>query len=109
MNNTKWRELTEELTSNPGFQPQVRVKYLLIEAEYKFTHIDWELIWHGDGQYIEWMDIDPIRRDRSGRLVKGLETDFTPWLKQALQKHSIPFLEDDGIFRIYGYLRPNGN
>lgn len=109
MNNTKWRELADAMTSNLDFEPQVRVRYLLDERTYGFSHLDWGSVRSRENRYIEWMDLDPIRHDHVGRLVSDLEMDFTLWLKQALQKHSIPFSEDNGIFRIYGYLRPNGN
>lgn len=108
MNRTKWRELAGAMTSNPEFEPLVRVRYVDTGAISGFSHHDWQWTRTGDTRIIEWMDLDPIRHDRVGRLVDDRTTDFTPWLREALQKHSIPFAEENGLFRIYGYLRPNG-
>jgi len=52
------------------------------------------------------MDIDPVRRERVGRLVAPSETDFIDWVREALNRYSIPFVEADGLFRINGYLQP---
>jgi hypothetical protein len=109
MNKTKWKEVASEMTSNTKFNPTVSIKYLDEEVLSGFTHLDWEWVKFGDARVIEWMDISSIKHDYVGRLVDDRETDFAPWLRQALQKHSIPFSEDNGIFRIYGYLRPNGS
>ncbi|GAB3827822.1 DUF6678 family protein [Hymenobacter jeollabukensis] len=107
MNQTKWRELADALTSNPAFEPEVRVQYLLDDRPDGFGLLEWDSVRHRDSRFIEWMDIDPVRRQRVGRLVDDTRTDFTPWVKSALERHSIPFTEQDGLFRIYGYLRPN--
>jgi hypothetical protein len=108
MNKTKWRKLAAAMTSNPDFEPEVRVRHLLDKEEPGgFTFLDWEWVKYGETRGIEWMELHPIRRDYVGRLVADKQTDFTQWLRAALLGQSIPFEEADGIFKIRGYIRPN--
>lgn len=107
MNKTKWRELAALMTSNPEFNPLVRVRHLLDETQVTgFAHLDWEWVKFGETNWIEWMEIDPIRRDYAGRLVNDKEVDFIEWVRATLRSMTIPF-EEDGIFKIRGYIRPN--
>ncbi|MET4108496.1 DUF6678 family protein [Hymenobacter sp. UYP22] len=108
MNRTKWKELAQEMTYHPEFNPEVRIKYVNDELTgYSFYHLDWEWVKSGDVRVIEWMEIDSTRRTYVGRLVDKSTVDFSSWVRQALRKHSIPFDETEGIFRINGYLKPN--
>jgi hypothetical protein len=108
MNKTKWRELAQEMTSRPEFNPEVRIKFLHQEdAGNGFYHLDWTWIKSGMTRRIEWMEIDSTRRTYVGQLVDKSTFDFSSWVRQALRKHSIPFDEAEGIFRINGYLKPN--
>lgn len=107
MNKTKWRELAELMTSNNDFSPVVRVKYLLDNELGGFSHLDWDWMKFGDSREIEWLEIDPMRRDYVGMLVNKKEFDFTEWVRAALLSKTIPFDETDGIFKIRGYIRPN--
>ncbi len=107
MNKTKWRELAKLMTSNYDFNPVVRIKYLLDNTLGGFSHLDWEWVKLGDSREIEWLEIDPIRRDYVGRLVTTKELDFTEWVRAALLSKTIPFDETDGILKIRGYIRPN--
>lgn len=108
MNKTKWRELAALMTSNPEFSPLVRTRHLLDKTQVTgFAYHDWECIKLGETNWIEWMEIDPIRRDYVGRLVDDKEVDFTEWVRAALLSKTIPFEEIDGVFKIRGYIRPN--
>lgn len=107
MNDTKWRELAEVMTSHAEFNPGIRTKYLLDDEPLGFAHLDWEWIKRGEGRYIEWLDISPVRKDYVGRLVATKLVDFTEWVRASLTAHSIPFEEAEGIFRVRGYLRAN--
>jgi hypothetical protein len=108
MNKTKWKEVANVLTSNKVFIPDVRVKSVYNEQASGFCGYDWELIKHGESRDIEWMDIDPIKREHIGRLVEPAQSDFSNWVREALTSYSIPFVEADGLFRINGYLQPSG-
>ena len=106
MNRTKWRELVDILDSNPDFAPETRLKYIDDEAAGGFCHLDSYLVkFGGFTRAIEWLEINPIRRERIGRLVAPKETDFSDWIREALNFHAIPFIETDGLFRINGYLQ----
>jgi hypothetical protein len=107
MNRTKWQRVAQTLTSNPVFNPQTRVQYLDGYVG-GFSHEDWDWVKSGDTRVIEWMDIDPIKREHIGRLVEPAQSDFSNWVREALTSYSIPFVEADGLFRINGYLQPSG-
>ena len=108
MNKTKWRRLAAAMTSNPDFEPQVRVKHLLDKEEPAgFTFLDWEWMKYGETKWIDWMELSPVHRKYVGRLVDDKQTDFTDWLRTALMGQSIPFEEIDNIFKVSGYIRPN--
>jgi hypothetical protein len=108
MNRTKWRELAAEMTSNPEFNPRVRVKYLIdTESENGFAHQDWEWVKFGESRVIERMDISPLKLTHIGHLVDDQMEDFSSWVRTALQKHSIPFSEEEGLFVIRAYLKSN--
>lgn len=108
MNKTKWRELAALMTSNSEFDPKVRVRGVLDETQVTgFSHLDWEWVERGETNWVEWMEIDSIRRDYIGRLIDENEIDFTEWVRAALLSKTIPFEETDGIFKIRGYIRPN--
>lgn len=105
MNQTKWREFASAMTSNPAFIPTAKVTYIDGYVS-DFSYLDWECIRLGENRMFEKIDIDPIKREYIGRLVSQAETDFSEWVKQALNQYSIPFEKIDGIFRINGYLTP---
>ena len=108
MNKTKWRKLAVAMTSKPDFEPQVRLKSLFDEEEPGgFTFLDWEWVKRGETNWIDWMELDPIRRDYVGRLVTDKQTDFAEWLKATLLAQFVPFEETDGIFKVRGYIWPN--
>jgi hypothetical protein len=107
MNKTKWKELADEMTSNPDFNPTVRIKYLRDVAEPKgFCHLDWQSVKTEESRYIEWMEIDSVKRDYIGRLVPDKTSDFSNWTRKSLIKHAIPFEENGKIFLIKGYIKP---
>jgi hypothetical protein len=105
MNQTKWREFASAMTANPAFTPTARVTYI-DGCVSSFSYLDWECIRLGENRMFERIDLDPIKREYAGRLIGQTETDFSEWIKQALNQHSIPFEEIDGLFRINGYLCP---
>ena len=108
MNKTKWRELALAMTTNDEFEPKVRLKYLRDKKPMPgFSLLDWEWVMKGESSCIEWMIIDPIRRERRGQLVSDLETDFSEFVENELRKNNIPFSMEDGKFKVWGYTWPN--
>jgi hypothetical protein len=108
MNDTKWRELQAAMASVAPYPPRYRVKCLrMLEPHVESWERDWST--HlPTYKAIEWVDIDPIRRERRGQLLKDLETDQTDELIELLRKHSIPFEPNSPYLRIYGYRRGAG-
>ena len=108
MNKTKWRKLASAMTSNPDFEPQVRVKHLLDKVEPSgFTFLDWEWVKNGETKWVDWIELSSVRKDYIGRLIDDKQTNFTEWLRAALIGQSIPFEEIDCIFKVRGYIWPN--
>lgn len=60
----------------------------------------------GETRIIKWLEIDPVCREWVGRLVAEQQTDFSDWVRESLLKHSVPFAEANGLFRIDAYLQP---
>ncbi len=106
MNNTRWRSLAEILSSQKEFEPMVRLKYLRdTEPMPGFSFLDWEWIKHGNPACIEWMDIDPIKRERQGKLIPDKETDLRKYIKASLNKAKIKYSIEDRKFRVWGYAK----
>ncbi|WP_444894538.1 DUF6678 family protein [Microbulbifer sp. TRSA001] len=104
MNKTKWRELANAITSNSDFEPQVRLKYLRdLEAMPGFSLLDWEWVRYGQSNCIEWMDIDPFKRERRGNLLSDRITDFSGFIATVLKKYNIPYSFENGCYRVWGY------
>jgi hypothetical protein len=92
MNKTKWCELANAFTSNEKFEPEVRLKYLRDkDAMPGFSLLDWEWVRSGESSCIEWMDIDPIKRVRQGRLIKDKEYDFSSFVESTLKELNIGY------------------
>lgn len=108
MNKTKWKELANSMTSNNEFEPRAWLKYLLDkEPMLGFTLLDWELVKNDNGSSIEWMEIDPIKKEHQGSLVDDKKTNYSSFIEQELRKHSIPFSIENGNFKVWGYTWPD--
>lgn len=108
MNKTKWKELADAFTDHAEFQPNVRFKYLRDDdAMPGFSFPDWEWVRKGISSCIEWMDIDPIRKEHCGRLLPDSETDFSNFVVSVLAKYQIPYSIENGVYRVWGYTQAN--
>jgi len=106
MNDTKWSRLQTEMARVQPAQPQYRVKCLQ-DSEPSGWERDWST--HLPlYKWIEWVDIDPVYRERRGVLVPDLERDRSSELIDLLHEHSIPYELDSGYIRVYGYRRTAG-
>jgi len=106
MNNTKWKELISEITQREDFNPPVNIKYVFdLENNGLFSPVWWEEVEREGFNLIEWLEINPIKTIKVGRLVKPKMEDFTEFIESGLIKHSIPYEFSNGIFKIYGYRR----
>lgn len=107
MNKTKWSELADAMTSGIDFEPIVRLKYLLdADAMPGFSLLDWEWVRDGNTRCIEWMDIDPIKREHTGQLIPDKETDFSAFVIEKLKENNIPYSIENCIYRVWGYTYP---
>lgn len=105
MNNTKWRELQTAMAGVRPAQPQYVVKDL--QSTKPTRERDWT--YHlGLYKSIEWVDIDPVYRERRGALLPDLEHDMTEQVIGLLRERSIPYELGPEYIRIYGYRRTGG-
>lgn len=105
MNKTKWCELEKALNESEDFIPYVRYKLIYDEnPNTGFTAVWWyELL--EIAETIEWLEVDPFKREWLGRLVADRVTDFSDVVSAQLAQYSIPYSIENGMFRIWGYLR----
>lgn len=106
MNNTKWKELVSAITSDPEFDPPVNLKLLWQkENNGKFSPVSWQEIERDGFKTIEWIEIKPLKEEYMGRLIPNKVTDYTEFIRTGLEKHSIPYELNEGIFKINGYAK----
>jgi hypothetical protein len=111
MNNTKWEQLQKFVIDTLPFTPPYQVKYVLEDAPYPETFI--EDVWYwGDWEQglrpfysIEWLRIRPRYVKSRGRLIEPERFDITDEFIELLQKLNIPFVKEDSIICIYGYVK----
>lgn len=92
LNHTKWAELRSEMLVAPADQsPRFRARSV-------FARPDFCSEWDGEFYYhvhpvaeLEWME---------------LKTTSQRWLRDALERHSIPYSLEAGVVRVWGYTRP---
>lgn len=108
MNKTKWRELAIALDSNREFTPVIRAKYIFDALPMPgFSFFDWELLIQGESENIEWIEIDPIKREYMGQLVPDKETDFSKFIKNTLSQFNIPYSLENSFYKVWGYVNPD--
>ena len=104
MSQTRWCALANELTSNRELEPKVRVKYLRDKDPMPgFSYLDWEWVKFGESSCIEWMDIDPIRKERLGKLIPDKETDISNFIEKSLKNAKVKYSLEQNKYRVWGY------
>lgn len=107
MSLTKWRQLELALHEKPEFMPHVRYKLLEDEGPNPgFTPVWWDELL-AICERIEWLEIDPLKREHRGRLLPEKTTDFTAYIEAQLHKYRLPYSKEAQGLRIWGYLRPH--
>lgn len=115
MNKTKWNELRISMLEETPFPPPYIIKFLFDKEspeETIFQHIPYLGNWHESYCYppffnasftIEWIKIRPYYYKSQGLLLDSKIVDATETFLKILEKHSIPFEEENGIYTIFGY------
>jgi hypothetical protein len=105
MNATKWRKLQNAMANLKPAQPRYLIKCL------RDAKPSWERDWRyhlPSSKCIEWVDIDPVYRERWGALLPDLEHDGISQITSLLREHSIPYQGRGNYIRVYGYRRTAG-
>ena len=106
MNNTKWKELVQAITADPEYNPSVNIKYIFDkENNGKFSPVWWNEVERDGFKLIEWIEINPIKEEWIGAIVPPKTTDFSDFVKLALDKYGIPYEREVKVFKIWGYRR----
>ena len=104
MNNTKWRRFVSAINSIKGYEPQVKIKYVLEkENSQTFSLVWWEEIEQEGFELIEWIQIMPVIEEQIGKLITKHKTSYINEIKDTLKKNNIRYDLDGEIFIIYGY------
>ncbi|MBU2978735.1 DUF6678 family protein [Alteromonas sp. C1M14] len=104
MNNTKWNNVEIALNEREDFVPHVRYKLIYEDKPNGFTSVWWDELLV-IAQNIEWLEVQPFTLERRGALVDDKKTDYTDFVSSQLKKYAIPYSIEDGMYRIWGYLR----
>lgn len=106
MNKTRWNSLVTAMLEGDLYEPHCLIKYLDDPEPLGPSQIDWWAYSGGSNMnQIELLALDPIERIRRGRLVKPELVDHKAELVEALTRMKIPFVDEDGYLKIYGYTR----
>ena len=107
MNDTKWAELRDAMMNEMPFPPPFTVKFLTDDspcAEEQGWHEAYVFEGLFNGAFaVEWLRIRPCARKERGRLIEPEIIDAGRELREILEKYSIPYEENDGVYCIYGY------
>ena len=114
MNNTKWRELREAMD---GWEnaPAYEIKYLFDEkseadveqavAETTVAIGDWGYEHFYPMFDIEWVKIRKLRSVFRGHLIAREIVDNSEGIRAILERFTIPYVENEFCFTVYGYLK----
>lgn len=114
MNNTKWDEFITAVRNEMPFPPPFDIKYMTQEnaPESKVLNEDvayWGA-WHGENfppreDYfnIEWIKVRPRYLKYRGKLIAHEVVDESKTFEAILIRYNIPYVEENGLYCIYGY------
>lgn len=113
MNTTKWNEFRDAVLEEMPFSPPFIIKDIFEEDKDKlyFSHFQKDVNYLGDWDYvyfypfvgIEWIKVRPRYIKFRGNLIEGDIMDATNKFIEILNKYTIPYVEEDGLFTIWGY------
>lgn len=113
MNDLKWLQL-QHAVSSLSFAPAYQFRCITDTEQTEFLYLktipnhegDWSNYYH-EGMpplfSIEWIKVRPQLRKHQGRLIADAIMDETHTFVAILNNLSIPYIEDNHIFTIFGY------
>lgn len=113
MNNTKWDELITAIRNEMPFPPPYSIKYITQECA-EISKIETEDVtywgdWSGENfpqEYyfnIEWLKVRPRYLKYRGKLIAHEVVDERKIFEAILIRYNIPYVEENGLYCIYGY------
>ncbi len=109
MNDTKWREL-QNAVKTLQFPPPYQIKYVCDENPYPETFdrdVSYWGDWSGEGLLpffgVEWICVRPRYIKCRGKLIDDEIIDETIEFIAIMNNFSIPYIEKEGAYYIYGY------
>lgn len=91
LNNTKWAELIDEMLDAGAMKSQFRTRSVFAPPGFV---TEWDGEWYHHIHPVaelEWVELRAVSSE---------------WLIAMLRKHNIPFSEEQGVLRVWGYTRP---
>ncbi|GGH19919.1 DUF6678 family protein [Paenibacillus segetis] len=110
MNDTKWRELQDEVVNTLLFPPPYQAKYVLEDLLHP-EEFEKDVWYWGDWKEgivpfynVEWIKVRPRYLKHRGSLVSPELIDITEDFVNILKELSIPYRQDNNTYFIYGYI-----
>ena len=114
MNNTKWDELITAVRNEMPFPPPFEIKYLTQDDISRSKVLKEDVDYWGDwrGEHfpprefyfnIEWIKVRPRYLKYRGKLIAHEVVDESNTFEAILIRYNIPFVEENGLYCIYGY------
>ncbi len=106
MNTTKWCELTEAMLAMTDVSPRHRIKDIL-GPEPPPAAWDGEWFYHlRPYERIEWLEVECFPLCEGVPVPETQRAACRKRIAHILHAHTIPFSMQNGVIRIWGYLRP---
>jgi hypothetical protein len=103
MNKTKWRELCGDFEKMNDPLVQIRYKLITSEELVGFSPVWWNEVLN-ETPAIEWLEFDPVKREKRGSLVSDKEIDMSGDIIEVLDRHNIRYSIEGVYLRVWGYL-----
>lgn len=115
MNKTKWEGLRRAVDNTFLSDAPCQIKYVLEDtpspeflSKTAYQSSDWEDGFPYPSSSIEWMRILPIVFEARGYIIEPEVHDVTEEFHHILRRLKIPFVMEDEIICIYGYVKDTG-
>lgn len=118
MNDTKWGEFRRAMLKEMPFPPPYILKTIFEDECPQEKYFQKDVTWIGDWEegflydeyldakewfVIEWVKVRPRHLKSRGKLIEPECVDAAGKFEEILEKCSIPYEENNGVYCIYGY------